>query len=80
MSAPAVGSGDRFGVTLLFSLIAHGVLALGLTFEYEKPAQSLPALDVILVQSATGTKPRSAFTSSGVMADIARLIVGCDTP
>jgi protein TonB len=54
VSAPAVGSGDRFGVTLLFSLIAHGVLALGLTFEYEKPAQSLPALDVILVQSATG--------------------------
>jgi len=57
---PAVGSGDRFGVTLLFSLIAHGVLALGLTFEYEKAAPSLPALDVILVQSATGTKPDKA--------------------
>jgi len=59
-AAAAVGSGDRFGVTLLFSLIAHGVLALGLTFEYEKPAPSLPALDVILVQSATGTKPDKA--------------------
>ena len=57
---PPVGSGDRFGVTLLFSLIAHGVLALGLTFEYEKPAPSLPALDVILVQSATGEKPDKA--------------------
>ena len=33
-----VGSADRLGVTLLFSLIAHGVFALGLTFEYEKPA------------------------------------------
>jgi protein TonB len=57
---PAVGSGDRLGVTLLFSLIAHGVLALGLTFEYEKPAASLPSLDVILVQSASGTKPDKA--------------------
>ena len=26
MSRPAVSSTDRFGVTLLFSLIAHGVL------------------------------------------------------
>jgi periplasmic protein TonB len=61
MSAPArVGSGDRFGVTLLFSLIAHGVLALGLTFEFEKPAPSLPTLDVILVQSASAQKPDKA--------------------
>jgi len=58
--APAIGSGDRLGVTLLFSVIAHGVLALGLTFEYEKPAPSLPALDVILVQSASGQKPEKA--------------------
>jgi len=55
-----VGSGDRLGVTLLFSLIAHGVLALGLTFEYERTAPSLPALDVILVQSASGQKPEKA--------------------
>lgn len=55
-----VGSADRFGVTLLFSLIAHGVLALGLTFDYEKPAPSLPSLDVILVQSASGQKPEKA--------------------
>jgi protein TonB len=58
--APAVGSGDRLGVTLLFSLIAHGVIALGLTFDYEKPARSLPSLDVILVQSASGIKPDKA--------------------
>ena len=60
MSAKPPGSGDRLGVTLLFSLIAHGVLALGLTFEYEKSAPSLPALDVILVQSASGEKPEKA--------------------
>ena len=59
-AARQIGSGDRFGVTLLFSLIAHGVLALGLTFEYEKPARSLPSLDVILVQSASGQKPDKA--------------------
>lgn len=57
---PSIGSGDRLGVTLLFSVIAHGVLALGLTFEYEKSAPSLPALDVILVQSASGEKPDKA--------------------
>jgi len=57
---PSIGSGDRLGVTLLFSLIAHGVLALGITFEYEKSAPSLPALDVILVQSASGEKPEKA--------------------
>jgi protein TonB len=58
--ARAAGSGDRLGVTLLFSLIAHGVLALGLTFEFEKPASRLPSLDVILVQSASGEKPDKA--------------------
>ncbi len=55
-----IGSGDRLGVTILFSVIAHGVLALGLTFEYEKPKPSLPSLDVILVQSASGEKPTKA--------------------
>ena len=51
---------DRLGVTFLFSLVAHGVLALGVTFAYEKPAPSLPALDVILVQSASAQKPDKA--------------------
>ena len=47
-------------MTLLFSLIAHGVFALGLTFEFEKPAPRLPSLDVILVQSANDEKPDKA--------------------
>ncbi|HET6546424.1 MAG TPA: energy transducer TonB [Rhodanobacteraceae bacterium] len=51
---------DRLGVTLLFSVIAHAVLALGLTFEFEKSAPQLPSLDVILVQSANGTAPDKA--------------------
>src|SRR4051812_35772461 len=60
MAASGTGSADRLGVTLLFSLIAHGVLALGLTFEYEKPAPQLPSIDVILVQSANDEKPEKA--------------------
>src|SRR5690348_8197705 len=59
MAAPG-SSADRLGVTMLFSLIAHGVLALGLTFEYEKPAPQLPSIDVILVQSANAEKPDKA--------------------
>lgn len=61
MSAPRpVSSADRFGVTLLFSLIAHGVFALGLSFTFADPAPHLPALDVILVQSANAEKPKQA--------------------
>lgn len=45
---------------MLFSLIAHAVVVLGLTFEYAKPAPHLPKLDVILVQSASGVKPEKA--------------------
>src|ERR1700749_4475061 len=55
-----IGSGDRLSVTILFSVIAHGVRALGLTFEYEKPNPRLPSPDVILVQSASGEKPTKA--------------------
>ncbi|HEY0231714.1 MAG TPA: energy transducer TonB [Dokdonella sp.] len=60
MSATGSGSADRLGVTLLFSVVAHAVLALGLTFEFEKPAPRLPTLDVILVQSANSEKPEKA--------------------
>lgn len=60
MSASASHVADRFGVTFLFSLIAHAVLALGITFSVETPAPSLPALDVILVQSASGRAPDKA--------------------
>jgi protein TonB len=59
-AAPAIGSREKVSVTFLFSLVLHGVLVLGLTFAYEKPAPSLPSLDVILVQSASGQKPTNA--------------------
>jgi protein TonB len=53
-------STERLGVTLLFSIVVHALIALGITFEYVKPAPRLPSLDVILVQSATGKKPEKA--------------------
>ncbi len=60
MSDTFTGGGDRLGVTFLFSIVAHAVLALGLTFEFEKPAPRMPSLDVILVQSANSEKPDKA--------------------
>jgi protein TonB len=59
-ASPSSPAADRFGVTFLFSLIAHAVVALGITFSVETPAPSLPALDVILVQSASGKAPEKA--------------------
>lgn len=79
MSARAAsGSADRLGVTLLFSVVAHAVLALGLTFEFEKAAPRLPSLDVILLQSANSEKPdkadfvAQANNSGGGNSDTAR--------
>lgn len=60
MRDATTGSGDRLGVTLLFSIVAHAVIALGVVFEFEKVTPPLPALDVILVQSANREKPEQA--------------------
>lgn len=59
-SIPDNRPADRLGVTLLFSMIAHGVLVLGITFSIAESAPSLPSLDVILVQSASGEAPEKA--------------------
>lgn len=56
-AAPIIGAGERLAVTLLFSLLVHGVVLLGVTFAPEPPALSLPALDVILVPSKTEATP-----------------------
>ncbi len=56
-AAPAIGAGERLAVTLLFSLLVHGIVLLGVTFAPEPPALSLPALDVILVPSRTEEAP-----------------------
>ena len=59
-SPPRVTSGDRLGATLVFSLIVHGVLALGVGFSIDDPAPVLPTLDVILVQTHSDQAPDKA--------------------
>ncbi len=53
-------TGDRLSVTILFSVIAHAVIALGVSFDYEKIRPRLPSLEVILLQSTSGEKPDKA--------------------
>lgn len=50
-AAPDQGR-ERIGVTLLFSIIVHAVLILGLGFAIEPPRPTLPALEITLLHSA----------------------------
>jgi protein TonB len=51
---------DPIGATLLFSLLLHGVVLLGVTFHYVKPQPGLPTLDVTLVDVANRQAPDKA--------------------
>lgn len=58
--SPRIGPGDRLGATLAFSLIAHGVLALGVGFTIDDPAPLVPTLDIILIQTRSDQTPKQA--------------------
>lgn len=58
--APAIGPGERMQVTLALSLMAHGLLLFGVSFNYEEPAATLPSLDVILIEQQTAAAPEKA--------------------
>lgn len=60
MSTAAAHPANPIGATLLFSLLLHGVLLLGITFHYAKPTPSLPTLDVTLVNVANREAPDHA--------------------
>ncbi len=60
MTAPRISSGDRLGATLAFSLIAHGIVLLGVGFAQEDPAPLVPTLDVILTQTHSPEPPDKA--------------------
>lgn len=62
MSATAIAPArpNPIGATLLFSLLLHGVLLLGITFHFVKPRPSLPTLDVTLVNVANREAPDKA--------------------
>ena len=51
---------DPIGATMLFSLLLHGVLLLGITFHFAKSTPSLPTLDVALVNVANQEAPDKA--------------------
>ena len=51
---------DPISATLLFSLLLHGVVLLGVTFHYAKLKPSLPTLDVTLVNVANQEAPDKA--------------------
>jgi protein TonB len=55
-AGPRITPRDRLGATFAFSLIAHGVLALGVGFTIDDPAPLVPTLDVILTRTG-GEKP-----------------------
>ncbi|MET0331414.1 MAG: energy transducer TonB [Dyella sp.] len=54
------GGTDFISATLLFSLLLHGVLILGITFHFVKTRPSLPTLDVTLVDVANREAPDRA--------------------
>jgi protein TonB len=62
VSTPATVSTtpNPIGATMLFSLLLHGVLLLGITFHFVKPSPSLPTLDVTLVNVANQEAPDKA--------------------
>jgi protein TonB len=63
IAAPAAhtsGHGDRLGVALLFSLLLHGIVILGIGFHFAKPAPSLPTLEVTLVNTSNAEAPTKA--------------------
>ena len=51
---------NPISATLLFSLLLHGVLLLGITFHFAKLKPSLPTLDVTLVNVANQEAPDKA--------------------
>ena len=56
---PVIGPRERVRVTTMFAALLHAVLILGVSFAIEDPAASLPALDVILVQTRTPEKAQT---------------------
>jgi periplasmic protein TonB len=56
----AASTADRLGVAILFSLIVHAVVILGIGFDFLKPAPSVPTLDVTLLNASNAETPDKA--------------------
>jgi protein TonB len=59
-----VTANDRLGITLFFAVVIHAVVILGISFDYNRdqspPKDSLPSLEVTLVNTPTNDKPEQA--------------------
>ena len=51
---------SHFGAALLFSLMLHAILILGIGFHFAKSAPSVPTLDVTLINTSNAEMPRHA--------------------
>lgn len=62
-TSPYDNSGDRISLTIIFALLIHAALILGITFSADltlAPDEELPTLDVILVQKSATKAPDKA--------------------
>jgi protein TonB len=59
---PEITTSDRMSVTMVFALLFHAVIVLGVSFAYEDliEPESLPTLDVILVNQRSLETPEEA--------------------
>ncbi len=61
LNTPAIGDGDRLGMTFFLALVLHAVLILGITFSLSPQANdNPPPLDIILVQTSTPSEVEDA--------------------
>ncbi len=58
--APTIGPGERLSATLALSLVAFGVLILGVGFALDDAAPVTPTLDVILTETRSDQPPKDA--------------------
>lgn len=57
---PGIDEDQRFGATLVLSVLLHGLLILGLGYAVEQAAPVTPMLDVILTRTQTPLSPKQA--------------------
>ena len=58
---PGVTPGDRLGATIVFAVLAHLIVILGVTFVHEdRPEPRVTTLDVVLVPRSSDTPPDQA--------------------
>ena len=58
---PGISPGDRLGATVVFAVLAHLIVILGVTFVHEdRPERRITTLDVVLVPPSSETPPERA--------------------